>query len=380
MNEEHYDYIIAGTGCAGLSLVVHLIRSGQFANKKLLLIDQDKKQKNDRTWCFWEKKPGIFQSVVYKEWTQLLFKNDNFRKELRIEPYTYKLIQGGDFYKYCFEIINANPNITFLQGSIDDIFSSDGVGVVIAGGKKFTAQYVFNSIFSVPKLNRKEYWLHQHFRGWKIKTPKPAFDSNVATLMDFSTDQHNGTTFFYVLPFSETEALIEFTLFSESLLDDDKYESALQNYIKNTLGITQYDIVERENGIIPMTNVRFSPGNDQIVNIGTAGGQTKGSSGYTFNFTQKHSAAIVECLKQDKNPLQANQHNRRHHFYDSVLLNILHHKTLPGDHIFTELWRKNAAAKVLEFLDNESTIGTELQIITSLPILPFSKAALSELL
>ena len=33
-SEEFYDYIITGTGCAGLSLVMHIIDTGQLSHKK----------------------------------------------------------------------------------------------------------------------------------------------------------------------------------------------------------------------------------------------------------------------------------------------------------------------------------------------------------
>ncbi len=59
-----YDYIITGMGCAGLSLAVHLLRKGCLDGKKLLLIDREKKERNDRTWCFWETSPGPFEDVV----------------------------------------------------------------------------------------------------------------------------------------------------------------------------------------------------------------------------------------------------------------------------------------------------------------------------
>ena len=58
-SSTQYDYIIAGAGCAGLSLAVHMIHSGKFSDKKILIVDKDDKQKNDRTWCFWEKEPGL---------------------------------------------------------------------------------------------------------------------------------------------------------------------------------------------------------------------------------------------------------------------------------------------------------------------------------
>jgi hypothetical protein len=59
-----YDYIIAGAGCAGLSLAVHMIHSGKFPDKKILFIDKHPKKFNDRTWCFWENQPTIFDPIV----------------------------------------------------------------------------------------------------------------------------------------------------------------------------------------------------------------------------------------------------------------------------------------------------------------------------
>ena len=56
---NRFDYIVAGAGAAGLSLIVHMIESGAFSNKKILLIERHPKTKNDRTWCFWEEQPAM---------------------------------------------------------------------------------------------------------------------------------------------------------------------------------------------------------------------------------------------------------------------------------------------------------------------------------
>ncbi|MBD0278581.1 MAG: lycopene cyclase, partial [Flavisolibacter sp.] len=66
-------------------------------------------------------------------------------------------------------------------------------------------------------------------------------------------------------------------------------------------------------------------------------------------------------------------------FYDSVLLHILQHRQLPGAAIFTDLFKKNAPQKVLQFLDNETSLVEELRIISTLPTLPFAKAALQHI-
>jgi lycopene beta-cyclase len=216
--------------------------------------------------------------------------------------------------------------------------------------------------------------------GWFIDTNENVFDPSLATLMDFRTDQSIGTSFFYVLPFTPTKALVEHTLFSKYLLEQEQYEDALKNYIKETIGVSSYRIDEKEFGVIPMTDVRFRKKENNCINIGTAGGQTKGSSGYTFNFIQKHSAAIVDSLIKHDHPFGVQDISNRFHFYDSILLSILDEGKLNGADIFSDLFKKNKPQQVLKFLDNETSVTEELNIIRSLPILPFSKAAIKQVL
>jgi lycopene beta-cyclase len=70
----------------------------------------------------------------------------------------------------------------------------------------------------------------------------------------------------------------------------------------------------------------------------------------------------------------------RFRFYDNTLLHILYYNTLPGKKIFTRLFQSNKPQKVLEFLDNESNLSSELKIISTLPFWPFLKAATAQLL
>jgi len=370
-----YDYIIAGAGCAGLSLAMHLVNNDALKHKSILLIDKDPKKSNDRTWCFWEKEAGIFEPVVYRQWASLQFASRYYSDLLSFAPYRYKMIRGIDFYGYCRSQLGRFSNVHFLE---EEVVSLEGSGVRTASGS-ITAQYVFNSIlFQKPELKTDEYWLLQHFKGWRIRTDAPVFDEQKATLMDFRIDQSQGTAFCYVLPSSSTEALVEYTLFSEKLLAPQAYDEGLKQYISKLLKIEQYSVEEEEFGIIPMTNYRFDRGKGSIVSIGTAGGQTKASSGYTFRNIQKHSSSIVAALAAGKDPHVQGDH-RRFLFYDSVLLRILREGRPGGDFIFSQLFRKNAAPKVLAFLDNETTLLDELSIIRTLPTIPFSRAALSHL-
>jgi lycopene beta-cyclase len=231
-----------------------------------------------------------------------------------------------------------------------------------------------------PRLKKNDYWMIQHFKGWFVKTNQDCFNPDAATLMDFNTDQTEGTAFFYALPFSTKTALIEYTLFSKHVLEDVVYEEALKQYVEKQLKITNYTIEEKEFGVIPMTNHAFPKRDHNIINIGTAGRQTKGSSGYTFKFIQKHSKALVDSLVKYNHPFSAPSVSSRFRFYDSILLNILSKNKLKGSDIFMSMFQKNNAEQVLKFLDNETSISEELKIISSLPVVPFTKAALNHIL
>ncbi|HEY0750995.1 MAG TPA: lycopene cyclase family protein, partial [Chitinophagaceae bacterium] len=360
--KNHFDYIITGMGCAGLSLAVHMVKSGALNDKTMLLIDHDEKNKNDRTWCFWEQEEGFFETLVYRKWNQLEVSKDKECVHLNINPFSYKLIRGLDFYNYCLDILSKQSNCFFLNAKVDKIIPGDDKSSVISGDKTFTCEYVFNSIlFNKPELRNNEYLLLQHFKGWLIKSDEPVFDTNVARLMDFRTPQEHGTAFVYTLPFANNEALVEYTVFSEKILPDHEYDLALQKYLEENLTLRSYNIIDKEFGVIPMTNHKFPAHDKNVINIGTAGGQTKGSTGYTFRFIQKQSAQIVQQLIKKEFPSGAAD-SQRHRFYDSVLLHILKNRSLEGSDIFMHLWKKNTPQKVFKFLDNETTLFEELLI------------------
>jgi lycopene beta-cyclase len=385
MITKEYDYIIAGAGCAGLSLLTRLISSDGFSDKKILLVDKEKKNKNDRTWCFWEKDRGFFDDIVFKKWSTLWFHGEDFSKRYTITPYEYKMIRAIDFYNHCFDLINNAGNIDMMYGEVHSVESSATASTVTIDDKEITASYIFNSIFPRPFLgHKKDHHLLQHFRGWFVRMDKPAFAPGEATLMDFRVGQQEGTTFVYVMPFSENEALIEYTLFSEDLISMDSYEEGLQKYLDSFYHGNAYTIMDREYGVIPMTNKRYAESglkgfnNLNIVDLGTAGGQTKPSTGYTFQFIQKQSSLIVENLMKGIHPATRKRPPAKFHFYDSVLLNVLATGKLAGDTLFTTMFRKNRMQDIFSFLDNESTLATDLSIISSLPVMPFLKAGIEE--
>jgi len=376
-----YDFIFLGAGCATLSIVMRMIKSGKFSDKKILLIDKEKKTKNDRTWCFWENQNGFFEAIVHKKWDTISFLSDSFSSDMNIAPYKYKMIRGFDFYQYCFREIEQQKNIDILYGEITQTHvHQEGITVHI-NGKMLNPDYatIFNSI--LPKESGAHGIINilQHFKGWMIETSQAAFDPTKASFMDFRVGQKDDTTFAYLLPLSTTKALVEYTLFSKEILEDAVYETELKNYIENILQLKKYEVIEKEFGVIPMTTRKFPFYENDRYNIGSAGGQTKASSGYTFQFIQKQSQIIVDSLIKGSSLKQIPSTPKRFRFYDNTLLYILYHRKLQGKDIFTRMFAKNDPIQVLKFLDNESTLPEELKIISTLPTFPFLKAALKQI-
>jgi lycopene beta-cyclase len=148
--------------------------------------------------------------------------------------------------------------------------------------------------------------------------------------------------------------------------------------MREVLGLEDYFILEEEFGVIPMTDARYSDGRAGVFQIGTAGGQTKPSSGFTFSFIQKHCAAIIEALVAGTRVKR--RRSNRFNVYDNVLLNVLYNDKLAADRVFGDLFRRNPAPRVLRFLDNDSSWIEELQIMRSVRTGVFLPAALQEMM
>ena len=378
---QHFDYIFTGSGLSALMTVHEMVLSGKFKDKSILLLDENAKKVNDRTWCFWDE-DNLFEEIVSKKWNQAIFANDKFNRVLELNPYQYKKINGLDFYELVFNTIAEHKNIHFLNQKVVDFTELGNHCIVKTEQESFTCNKIFNSIYNpkVVTIQTKFPLIHQHFVGWFIKSKEAVFTPNCATFMDFSVIQKGNTRFMYVLPTSTTEALLEYTLFSKNLLSKEEYEAEIQKYIEN-IGITEYEVIEKEQGNIPMTCYPFWKHNTKnIINIGSAGGWTKASTGYTFKNASKKSKALVQFLEKSISTSLDMTDFRRFHkkdkfwFYDLLLLDILSSKNELGSKIFSSMFKEGNSTVIFKFLDEETSFLEDLQVIWRCPKMLFIKA------
>lgn len=362
-----YDYIILGAGASGLMLAYRLAQDSFFNDKSILIIDKNTNKGNDRTWCFWENGEGEWDAILYKSWKSIYFGSSDFRKTINISPFCYKMIRSEAFYKMLWESITSRPNIEFKKTTLINYSETSETVLISTSEGDYNCRKLFNSIPNLEYLNQDKYpVLQQHFLGWFVKTKTDVFDDSVATFMDFSVPQNSNTRFMYVLPIDKKTALFEYTLFSKDLLNTSEYEDAIRTYLEER-NINDYEIIEKERGCIPMTVYNFSKLNTKnVLNIGTAGGWTKASTGYTFRNTSKKTKQLINFLKS-KDDFRQLKPSKKYRFYDLIFLDVLANHNETGADLFTNIFKRTNVKTIFKFLDEESTLWEDLKIILSVP-------------
>lgn len=365
---QRFDFIIVGGGASGLLLAEAMGSDPWFAEKRIALIEREPEKGNDRTWCFWEAGEGRFDPVVFRQWDRLHFRDASAETRPSIAPLRYKMIRGADYYREWYRRVRSFPNVELIQASVESLEECEKGARVYTPSGVFFAPRVFSSVIfaDLSSLMRPYPVLKQHFIGWRVKTSLPAFDPQTPTFMDFSVPQRGNTRFMYVLPFGPDEALVEYTLFSESLLPDAEYEAAIADYLTELLGGGEYEILEREKGTIPMTCNDFSAADSpHITHIGIAGGWAKPSTGYTFWSSTQKTARLIEAIKAGK-PLRMARKDR-YWFYDLVMLEVLYQNNGSGSRIFSGMFHKLPPTMILRFLHEQTTLGEDLRVIWACP-------------
>lgn len=360
-----YFYVIVGGGLAGLQLAHRLKQDLFFKGKRIAIIESSPEAYPEKTWCFWEEGPGKWDSLVAHQWEKAAFISSEVNEVLELSPYRYKMIRSTDFRKKVLEELKSSENIDFITDEIREI---DPVTRKAYGKKDtYTAAHFFDSRVSSEYLENENFSrIFQHFKGWLIETEKPVFDASVFTMMDFRIKYQDSTSFIYVLPFSETQALVEFTFFTPFLTEEKIYDDHLKKYLSDILKVQDYKILKNEKGIIPMTDFPFASENTvHITKIGTGGGWIKPSSGYSFKNTEEKVNKIIQNIKSGEMPGKALT-NEKFRKYDAIFLDVLSKRNDLGEETFTKLYTKNSPQEIFRYLDEETSLNEDLKLMWSL--------------
>ena len=351
---REFDYVIIGGGCAGLSLAYELEIHEKLKNKTLAIIEPRPEYKRDKTWSFWKVVPHNFDDCVKKSWKNFSINVPGKTIHLECKNYPYQSIDSGLFYEKINNKLKENKNISFFK-DISEISTKNS--------------FIFNS---VPNIKKNHLNLWQHFCGVEIRTKNDFFDEEIFNLMDFDCEQRESVHFFYTLPYSKNKALVETTWLSKMNDNSQKdYNKQIKDYINGHLGIKDYEIIYKEEGAIPLFYPLYEKEKNKI-NIGTAGGMTRLSTGYTFLNIQEHSKYLRKQIENISNSKRF-EISKKYQFLDDIFLRVLNKNPERMSDIFFKMF-KTPPKTVIKFLSNKSNFLEDLKIIVKMPKWIFIKA------
>lgn len=373
--ESTYDFAIIGAGAAGMNLALSFANEPFFDNKRILILDPNISKEVNKKWSFWQQEPFEYPDSIEKQWKFTQFKSENLERRIALNDYTYYTIDASKFLNSAYQNLKTKPQFSFELSEVQEIIQIS-LGIRIrTSSNEFVASHVFDS--RVPEDFFKEHkftHLKQHFKGWIVETEQPVFDDSSFTMMDFSVNYQNTCSFMYVLPFSANRALLEFTFFNSTLVREEVYDLAIQNYLEENLECQKYKIIETEQGVIPMSDYPFEKHHlPNVTLIGTAGGWVKPSTGYSFKASMKFAEAMTQRIIHTQ-PLNEVPWKKRGRWYDAIFLEVLRQENESGSKLFETMYTRNSIDLIFRFLDEESSLIDELKIILSFPPIPFLKA------
>jgi lycopene beta-cyclase len=370
-------YVIIGAGAAGLSLCHALLERG--ITDKIVVVDQKTAFSDDRTWCFWDTAPNPFSRLIAHCWHRWDVIQSDGQNASQTSPRGYACLRGADFYTSVCEIIRRAPNVTLELGSpIESVRADANHVAVIAGGAAWDADYVFDSRpHPVPSGGLS---FSQRFFGQFIRTSAPVFDPSRCTLMDFRVSQQHGLHFVYVLPFSQTEALVENTYIqpvAAEKITADQHRQEMSAYLAEVYSLHSFEVQREEAGAIPMTPQPFPKRDGRVFLIGTAGGCSKPSSGYTFTRIQEQCRQLADAVQSGTlDAFREKPSSWRYRFFDTVFLQALQDRPEAFPGYFHRLFSRVPPDGLTAFLSETSTWASDFQVLRSLPLRPFLAAAL----
>lgn len=368
------DVVIAGAGLSGLSLAVALLDAGLPDDARIMLLDpRDTLSGADRTWCFFDLVPHAFDSAITHRWKHWRVRN-GAHEVIRSAPgIAYCRIPGDRFYDLALErIAAAGRRVEVVPNVTVENLESRGAHVDIqTGAGVLRARLAMDS--RPPVLKRahddgKDVHLLQHFRGRVVRSTEPVFDLDTVTLMDFDVTQEHGIHFIYVLPFDTRTALIESTFFTDRVLPDEVYGTAIENWLARRHPDVVFQTISHESGVIPMTTKPFDPWpSPRVVRIGTAGGHVKPSSGYAFlavqRFVAEFAPRVVSALRTGGLAEPPAARSPRTTVLDTIFLSYLRSCPDRAPETFFRLFERVPPGVLARFLSDSGTVADDVTVM-----------------
>lgn len=363
------DIVIIGAGCAGLSLARRL---SNVAQSKITLIDPCQ-QRLPHILAYWDNgEPALdlARPLSCGEWVHWQFQDGKKRVRHTAKNHIYRAIQSDVFESALKKDLQSKGHVNFRKTSVMHIEKHGHDACVhLRDGTRIKTLLVFDTRPPQPD----QVPIKKHFLGWRIRAEGPLFNPTTVTLMDFQRGDQDAVRFFYILPFSEHEALVEATVCSKATQCLTWYERQMSHYLSKTRGIGAFKILKREQGIIPLSWHDIDEDNG-IYPVGLRAGAMRLSSGRAFSQIQRQAYAISEAYAAGEPIIIEPGCDRVEQWMDHIVLRTLRQKPHYAPDLFLHIAHMLNGDHFAAFMQGHAGWPIRSRLIACLPSIPFINA------
>jgi lycopene beta-cyclase len=366
-----WDIVVVGGGLGGLTLATELA-AADFSRLAVLVLEKREYYVRDRTWSYWRDRPHRYSHLERQRWSRWSVGLEGVNHSQSSAHYVYATLDADRFYAEALQTLHGAAHIELRNGcAVTSINAQQPLKTVqLDNGETIHARLVLDAR---PAATSSPTTLVQQFVGWQISTNHPIFDSSSVQLMAFEPHA-NGLHFWYVLPYSAHCALVENTWISPASWQPN-FHQELQHHVSKLCGATEYSIDYQERGVLGLQDIPMAMG------LGRNAGTLRPATGYAFLDTLQHSQKIAKSLAvqlAQGSPTLVTQNfarSKKDLWMDGIFLQALSQDWASAPSYFMQLFSANSADDTVAFLTGSANMRQRFRMMRSLPIAPFSTAA-----
>jgi lycopene beta-cyclase len=377
-----FDIIFVGGGLAA-SLTVYLLKQKIPSLKVLVLEAREPKDMPSQTWSFQTLPESVdpslnksfasplsawFNPLITKSWASYDIRFPSYQRSFAVPYHSMRseALRAGvqEIAGSCFRF---GSRVASLQKN----------SVTLQDGETLTARILLDSRGWSSQTRASGY---QKFVGLNLRLKEPHGLSS-PVLMDCTIPQVDGFRFFYLLPWSDHEILIEDTRYSNTPeLDQTALHKEILSYALRR-GFRVESILGLEHGSLALPGYDEDGGGDfPEGTLGVRAGFYHPTTGYsvyeavqTAEFIASRAAGDLQGLPQ-RLKVMADQRWRSQEFYRR-LNNMLFYAAKPSERYrILERFYEHDAELIARFYAGKTSLGDKLRIMSGKPPIPMQKA------
>jgi lycopene beta-cyclase len=367
-NSPFFDYILVGGGLQS-GLMALAIRHHQ-PQATLAIIEQDSQLAGNHTWSFHASDVAgsfstWFEPLIEGRWPKYETYIGGMPRTVNLE---YQTISSAHFVSVVTRTLSSD-SCRILTGTSAKAIENNRV--ILQDGSQLEAAVVFDNR-GPNRLDMHTYTGgFQKFWGFEIELAED-WPFSCPIVMDDRIDQSDGFRFIYSLPFERRRVLVEDTRFSNTTtIDRDECLGKVEDYLKQ-LGVSRWQIVREESGVLPMPTGGALPGSGlPTLAGGYRGAWFHAATGYSFPLciavadlvARAPASQLTSTLKQ-----LANEHRGRARFarfLNRLLFDLV--KPKKRYQIFRRFYKVLDETRIARFFGHRFNFVDGFRIIIGIP-------------